>query len=132
MNVSKKLLAVLLVAFLVGVVAAVAYTYHMTATVGGSKIGTYLDVDCTDTLPTDYDWGSVLSGEIKSIWIQNEGTEDLTVNLEATSVVGCTIFFSVNDFPLNVDALQKVDMTITTPEPVGTPISWDVAITTTP
>ena len=132
MNVNKKLLAVLLIAFLVGIAGAVAYTYHMRATVGGPKIETYLDVDCNNPLPTDYDWENVLSGDVKPIWIKNEGTQDVTVNLAATNLVGCTIAFSINDFPLNVDAVQKVDMTITTAESVGTPISWDVAITTIP
>ena len=129
-----KLLALAFIAYLyfLGIAYAWTQTYHMTATTGSTTLAVYTNEFLTIPLTSSHDWGVIMNGDQKNIWIQNEGTVSVQVHLEITNMVLCTVTTNSNDFTLSPGLWQQVTLTIQTLGAEGTGISWDLAITTTP
>jgi len=129
-----KLLALAFIAYLyfLGIAYAWTQTYHMTATTGSTTLAVYTNEFLTIPLTSSHDWGVIMNGDQKNIWIQNEGTVSVQVHLEIINMVLCTVTTNSNDFTLSPGLWQQVTLTIQTLGAEGTGISWDLAITTTP
>ena len=111
-------------------IAVVNLTYHMTATVGPDETATaYLDEACLTELPTPHDWGTVTDGSIVNVWIKNEGNVAIDVTITISSEIDCAVNPSWTTTTLALNASQQLDLTISTTAPGGTPISWDLEVT---
>jgi len=111
-------------------VFAGVYVHQMSATVGVStEVGRYLDSGCTTILPSSHSWGNVLDGDTVDFWIKNVGTVPVNVTITITGEVLCTVTPSPA-FVSNLGrfATAKITLTINTPEPAGTSLTWSVDI----
>lgn len=130
---SKTTKIVLTLCVVTGIILSVfagTWVYQMSATVGVSEdVGAYLDSGCTTILPSSHSWGNVLDGDSVEFWIKNVGTVSVNVTISISGETLCTVTpnpaFVSN---LGMFATSKITLTINTPEPADTGISWDVQI----